>query len=739
MSYLSLYQTAFTAGEWSPKLRRRSDLQRYPYACDTLRNMIVYRQGGVVARAGTEFIAEVNDSGAGRLFPMVVNSTTAYVLEFTDSTIRFYKDRELLESGGSPYEVATPWSAAELDNLDFAHSGDVLYICHPDYLPRKLARTSDTSWTLSTVSQATGPFLDENTTDTTITASALTGNGITLTASASLFTADDVGTTWMLRAEDLSALSKWEGNIAFLLNDRAISRGKIYEATTLSPNGKTGVNAPDHVEGAEWDGRDALGIRWTYRSSLYAFVTITAVASATSATANVVSDSDIPDGVDTSGTSKWSKAAWSATEGYPTSVSFWQQRLVFSKLQTLYMSQTADFENFSPLSVDGEIDFTTGIRITVDDAQADPIKWLRVLGDSIVAATRTGLYSIGRENLAEPVGADNIEVRVTNAFGTRDFVQPERVGNALLMLDRSGTRLREVLESNVPGRFDAPDRSLFSDHLLGAIGFEAAYCEHPHSLYWLALSDGTLACMTYEPAEEVFAWHPHTITGATVESICAVPQPTDQASDDLYLICARTIDGSTYRSVEVMRRPFDEELGDDLRVWPALDACVVYDGSSTTTITGLNHLEGETVDVLADGIVRDSAVVSGGEITLGTAASKVQVGLPFTRRVVPLSPDPGSQVGASQAHRQRAHRARLLFLSTNYAEVAAKGADAFDPIRFRRGSDSINAPLLPFTGVKEIMPPRQTFDTETLIEVRSDKPLPLALRGIVFDMQVSNR
>jgi len=739
VSYLSLYQTAFTAGEWSPKLRRRSDLQKYPYACDTLENMIVFRQGGVVGRAGTEFIAETKDSSsASRLVPMVVSSTTAYILEIGDSYIRFFKDRAAVLDGGTPYEVSTPWSAAEIDNLKFAQSADVMYITHPDYLPRKLARTSDTSWTLSTVSQATGPFLDENTTDTTITASALTGNGITLTASSSIFTADDVGTTWMLRSEDLSDLSKWEGNVAFALNDRAISRGKIYEATELSPNGKTGVTAPDHVEGAEWDGRDVLGIKWTYRSSQYAFVTITAFSSGTSVTANVVSDSDIPDGVDTSGTTKWSKPAWSVAEGYPTSVTFWQQRLIFSKLQTVYMSQTGDFENFSPFNLDGEIDFTTGITITLDDDQVDPIKWITQFGQRLLAATRESMQLIGRENLAEPLGADNIEAFQGTQHGTRDFVQPIRIGDAALVLDRSGTRLREVREIRAD-RLEAPDRSVFADHLLGPVAFEAAYAEFPHSLYWMAITGGTLACMTYEPGEEVYAWHRHTITDATVESIAVAPEPTTQASDDLYLICARTIGGATYRSVEVMRRPYDEDLGDDFKSWPALDACVIYDSTATTTITGLDHLEGETVSVLADGFVVDDATVSSGQITLANEASTVQVGLPFTKRVVPLSPDPGSQVGASQAHRQRAHRARVLLLSTVYAEVGAKGGSTFDPLRIRTPNDNIGEQVPPFTGVLEITPPGANYDTETLIEIRSTLPLPIAVRGIVFDMQVDTR
>ena len=741
MAFTSLYQTAFVSGEWSPKLRRRSDLQRYPFACDTLRNCMVYRQGGAVARAGSVYVADTETaSETSRLIPFVVNATTAYALEFGDQYIRFYRNRAQVQSGGSPVQVATPWSVAEVANLKFVQRADTMYITHPDYVPRVLTRTSDTSWALSSYDTTTGPFLDENTTTTTITSSGLSGT-VTLTASAALFTADDVGTTWMLRAEDVSALSKWQGNWPWLSGDRALSRNKIYEATTIGSEAQSGVNAPDHVEGEESDGREPNNIGWTYQSSLYAFVTITAFSSSTSVTATVDSDSDIPDGVDSTGTKKWSKAAWSATEGYPTSVAFWQQRLVFSKLQSLYATQVADFQNHSPFNLSGEVDFASAINITVSDNQIDPIKWLVLLNEGILAATRQSLYAIDRENPAEPLGPENVNVRMSSRYGTRDFVQPVVTGGSVLMVDRSGTRLREVREGGVPGMLDAPDRSIFADHLIGSIGFEAAYCEHPHSTYWLAVGDGSMASMTFEPEEQVYAWHRHDIAGtdAFVESVISLPEPTNQAYDDLWMIVSRTVNGATMRTVEYMPRPFDEELSDDYQTWPALDGCVVRDGAATTSITGLDHLEGQTVTALADGFVVEGLTVSSGAVTLPDAASKVQVGLPFTRRIVPLSPDPGSAVGASQAHRQKAQRASVLFLSTCYAELGVKGGTTFDAFDFRRNTDAVGVAVSPFTGSKERKPPGATWDTETLIEIRSAKPLPFAVRGVVFAMNVDTR
>ena len=185
--------TDFTAGELSPRLDGRVDLQKYFSGAKTLSNMIVHPHGGASRRPGTIFVAEVKSSAqAARLIPFEFNVEQTYILQFGPSYFRILKDGGLIESSGSAVEVVTTYTEAELPELKFAQSADVMYVVHPDHPPRKISRTSHTAWTIADIDTIRGPMQDQNVTTTTLTASARTGS-VTITASASTFASTDVG------------------------------------------------------------------------------------------------------------------------------------------------------------------------------------------------------------------------------------------------------------------------------------------------------------------------------------------------------------------------------------------------------------------------------------------------------------------------------------------------------------------------------------------------------------------
>jgi hypothetical protein len=188
-------QTNFTAGELSPRLEGRVDLAKYHNGCRVLENMVIHVHGGASRRAGTRFVAEVKDSASPvRLVPFEFSTVQAYVLEFGDGYIRFFRDEGQIESApGVAYEIASPYGAAELFELAFAQSADVMYLVHPAHAPRRLSRTDHTSWTLEAVDFRDGPYGEVNTGEVTLAPSAATGAGITITASAALFSSEDVG------------------------------------------------------------------------------------------------------------------------------------------------------------------------------------------------------------------------------------------------------------------------------------------------------------------------------------------------------------------------------------------------------------------------------------------------------------------------------------------------------------------------------------------------------------------
>ena len=277
MARVAAQLTNFTAGELSPRLDGRNDLSKYPAGCKTLENMVIYPHGAAARRPGTQFIAEVKTSSAKtRLIPFEFSTTQTYILEFGNQYMRVFKDKGQVLSGGSAFEISTPYLTAELFDIKFAQSADVMYITHPSHETKKLSRTGHTSWTLTTVDFTNGPYLDTNTSTTTITASAQTvGTGRTFTASASTFVSSDVDR--LIRFRD------------------------------------------GHAK-------------------------VTGFTSATVVTVQILVDT----GSATASTD-WSLGAFSDTTGYPSCVTFFEQRLVFAATlnnpQTIYFSKSGDYEN----------------------------------------------------------------------------------------------------------------------------------------------------------------------------------------------------------------------------------------------------------------------------------------------------------------------------------------------------------------------------------------------------------
>lgn len=195
MARVAVQLTNFTGGELSPRLDGRNDLQKYATGCKTLENMIIFPHGSAARRSGTQFVAEVKDSTKEtRLIPFEFSTTQTYILEFGNQYIRFFKDNGQILSSGSPYEISSPYLEAELFDIKFAQSADVMYLTHPNHPTKKLSRTGHTSWSLTNVDFTDGPYMDENISSTTITASAHTvGTGRTLTASSTTGINDNTG------------------------------------------------------------------------------------------------------------------------------------------------------------------------------------------------------------------------------------------------------------------------------------------------------------------------------------------------------------------------------------------------------------------------------------------------------------------------------------------------------------------------------------------------------------------
>jgi hypothetical protein len=666
MARVAVQLTNFTGGELSPRLDGRNDLTKYASGCKTLENMIVYPHGSAARRPGTQFVAEVKDSTKKtRLIPFEFSTTQTYMLEFGNQYIRFYKDNGVILSGGSPYEIVSPYLEAELFEIKFAQSADVMYICHPNHAVRKLSRTGHTAWTLTEVNFTNGPYLDTNITATTMTISAHTvGTGRTLTAS---------------------------------------------QATHI--NGLSGFQTTDVGRLVQF--RDGYG-------------KITARTSITVVTIEILKDMG-----STSASTDWSLGAFSNTTGHATCVTFFEQRLVFagtkSQPQTLFFSKSGDYENMDE-NRSGTVSDDDAIIYTIASNQVNAIRFMTATR-TLIVGTAGGEFAVSGGGTDVAITPTNILIKKQSNHGAANL-DAIAVGNVILFLQRAKRKIRELAYNFDVDGYLAPDMTILAEHISESGITQMAYQQEPNQIIWCVRTDGQLIALTYQREQQVVAWHRHIFGGsfstgdAVCESVAALP--TDDNEYQIWVIIKRTINGVTKRYVEYLHTfDFDETDNTDFNF---LDSQLSYSGSPVTSISGLSHLEGQTVAILADGATHPRKTVTSGSISLERSASKVKVGLPYTSLLQTMRLDAGSQDGTSQGKTKRIFDITLRIYESIGIEVGPD-LNNMERIPFRSSATLMNQAIPVFTGDKEIEF-RGNYETDGYVYVRQDQPLPLTILSL---------
>lgn len=724
--------STFNAGELSPRMAGRVGTEVYAAGCHRMENFIPDIAGPAVKRGGTQYVAAVKDSATRAwLVRFQLSAAESYMLEFGDGYIRFFYDRAPVLSFGVPYEIVSPYAAADLVNadggfaLDYVQSGDIIYLVHRDFKPRKLSRLGATSWTLSEYDPTGGPFKDTNITTTTVYASAATGAGITLTASASIFASTDVGTLFYLEQKTVSAVQQWEP--AKAIGGAGVMR-RSGSRNYLSTNAATtGTVTPTHTEGSVYDGDG--GVQWQFLEAGYGWVRITGYTSATQVTADVLSR--LPDGCVLVGnaTTKWAFGAWSEVEGYPDSVTFYLDRLVFARDQWVWMTVAGDYENMQAREAGRQLT-DSAIALPIPSRRGNSIHWLETLESGLVVGTGADEWLVSPASRNEPLGPLNVSALPLGAIGSRN-VPPVRLFDSIVFCQRSGRRLRGVRYIQGDGAGYA-DLNAYADHITS--GFTSlAYVAEPHSMIWGTGSDGDLSAVTYYPEQNVMGWARFPMTGAVVECVQSIPDPHGRF-DELWLIVRRTIDGATARYVEVMRHPLADDADQEDAFY--VDSGVTYTGSATTTITGLSHLEGETVAVLTDGATHPQRMVSSGSITLQRTASTVHVGLPYTATVAGMDLEAGAGNGTAQGKVKRIYRIAVRLLRTLGGQ-AGTAADKLDTLQFRDATVAMGSAPPLFTGDKSFPAPGGSDRVARPWFVHAD-PLPATVIAFMPQIQTED-
>jgi hypothetical protein len=441
-----------------------------------------------------------------------------------------------------------------------------------------------------------GPFNDENLDETlTITPSAVTGTGITLTASAALFNTEHVGAYWKLSVPVASEYERWEVDVSVTSGDKRYYEGNVYQAGTTA---NTGTNPPVHLNGTYSDGK----VDWTYLHSGSGYVVITAFTSDTIVTADVIER--LPEAA---ATDLWNEGSWSKYQGYPVTVAFYESRLFWGgttrQPQTIWGSKTDQYNNYETGSKDDD-----ALRYVLATDKVNAIEWLSP--QKVMAiGTNGGEFTMSGNSTNDALTPGNVRIVRQTTYGSASE-RPLLIGSNTLFVQRGGKKVRDYRYYYDNDAYQADDLSILSDGISLAGLSELAYQQSPYQIVWAVRGDGKLVGLTYSQEQNVQAWHLHDV-GGTVESLTVIP---DDASneDQLWLLVKRNIDGNDVRYVEVLTSDQNVRTGGDTVLNGYLDSQLTYSGAAISTVSGLDHLEGETVGVLVEGAEHPDVTVTSG-------------------------------------------------------------------------------------------------------------------------------
>lgn len=583
----------------------------------------------------------------------------------------------------------------------------------------------------------------------TLTPSAKSGS-VTVTASASAFTSGMVGQLLAIKDEApaYAASTAYVVGDVFYHDDRGGSGVKrlyrVIQAGTTPAQSLSGTTpnydlAAPMSEGLEIRSGTAV-LRYLGRGkAAWGWGTITAYASATSVTVAVAADGTF---ANTTAALHWRLGEFGGDRGWPRAGCFYQNRLILAgttaKPQSVWASETADFEKFSPCEPDGVVLDTNGITQTVDDDKLSTVFFVTPSYRGVVLGTLSGPFLFGpSSNTNRVLTPSNCEARRQGDEGVSQTGNGLRVGSATLYVDETGRALRELAYDFATDGYQNGDLTLLSQHIAGTGIVEIAHQRNPDGVIWAVREDGYLCSLTYDKDQQVRAWARHQLGGvdapATVESVAVVPSP-DGKSEDVYVSCRRLVNGAEKRWVEIIREPFRGDLQDAADAFH-VDAGLTYDGTPVTAVTGLSHLEGCTVRVLADGAVRSNRTVSGGAITIGApAASVVHVGLPFTSRVKLLPIVQPAAQGAALGRKVNIPEVRFRLLDTGGLRVGINST--VETVDFREPGDAMDAAVPLYTGIKRWNGPTD-WDWDAAFVFESYHALPFTVLATALDVSVS--
>lgn len=728
MPNIRTFARSFNGGVVTPEFFGQLGDVKFQTGLATSRNFHILPHGPAQNRSGTLFVREVKDSDKStRLIPFSYSTTQTFAVEIGDQYMRWHTQAatllvgspsawssgtayvigDLVTSGGnkyycilghtnhvppnatywyqiptSAYEIPTPYVEADLFDIHYVQSQDVLTLVHPTYAPRELRRYGATNWQLATVS-----FASKLAAPTGVSAAATVGSGST-TYYYKVTAVGDTGIEESLASSSANC------------TNNLLTTGNYNTVTWSSVSGATRYNVYKQDNG------------------LYGYIGQT----------DALSFKDENIAADMSKTPPIQNTPFASSGNYPGAISYHEQRRCFAgtnnRPQNFWMTRSATESNLAysiPTRDDDAISFRIAAR------EANTIRHIIPLRE-LLLLTSSAEWLVTSVN-SDAITPTSVAVRPQSYVGASN-VQPVIVNNNLIFAAARGGHVRELAYAWQSNGYITGDLSLRAPHLFDGYNIlDMAYAKSPQPIVWAVSSSGDLLGLTYVPEQQVGAWHHHdTYTDAGKSSFESVTVVAEGDEDAVYVIANREIDGNTVRYVERFASRMFDEPEDAFFV----DCGLTYDSTPTSTITGLGHLEGETVNILADGAVHPPQVVTSGEISLDQAASKVHVGLPIEAdlKTLPLAFE-------TQAYGQgRQKNVNKVWLRVNESSgiFAGPSFDKLTPAKQRTTEPYGSPPDLKSEEIPIVVTP--SWNDSAAVCIRQSDPLPLTIVSMTMEVSI---
>lgn len=649
----------------------QSGYTRYKLTLDVFTNSVTVKIG---ASAGSSSIySKVLSTGTGKYITFDSNASSFYITFDNPNNNTAAVDNIVLTE---QYTLTTPYSAAQVDRLQFDGRENTLILTHPSLQMRKLTYTSATSWAITAITLVDGPYFSME--DTSYGHDVTTGN-----AGIWTFSLATVGTGRTLTST--------------VANFVSTDVGRLFRFRTVNT--------------AAW----GYGTITGYTNSTTVTVTITKALDGT-----------------TGANQQWRLGCFSDTTGWPGSVTIFEDRIVYGYTNTqpqgLWPSRSGSETIFSPDADYADL-LTAATALTLP-INRGIVNWLA--GNQRLYAGNSkdvDIISGGQSGLTADAGG--AKARSTSSSSVAALM-PTLTQSSIIYISQSHKKLLALDYYYESDSARAIDISLNVDSFLSGGIKQIAFHEEPYNVVWCLMNNGELMGCTYLKDEKIVSWHKHIIggTNATVEAINTIRGANQH---ELWIGSKRTINGSTVYSVEVMN---DDFMGKTKEEAFFVDAGYTITGTNISSVSDLNYLEGTEVVILKDGAVHSSKTVTSGTITLDYTGDVVTLGIPYTALFTTNASEGGNRIGFAQTKPQRVGSIGLSLVDTlNISLRYESNTNNNQIVLFNANQIFGQGPEL-FTGTKR-QNFNSGWTNEATITVISDTPTPATIAGIALSIIVS--